>query len=87
MTYLAIVLFCFGILMGNLNGLVMQPLGHMAGLGASLVGALSTLVAVPFGTIIGQSYNQSVLPLIGGFVFFSILSLAIMFWVDVKEIK
>ncbi|MDQ7058571.1 MAG: multidrug effflux MFS transporter [Ghiorsea sp.] len=67
MIYLAIVLFCFGILMGNLNGLAMEPLGHMAGIGASLVGAVSTFIAVPFGAIIGQSYTQSVLPLVLGF--------------------
>ena len=88
MIYLAIVLFCFGILMGNLNGLAMEPLGKMAGLGASLVGAISTFVAVPFGTIIGQSYNQSILPLILGFAFFSALSLLIIRWVGVnKSIK
>jgi len=80
MMYLAIVLFCFGILMGNLNGLAMEPLGHMAGIGASLVGAVSTFIAVPFGAIIGQSYAQSVLPLVLGFLTFSLLSLLVMFW-------
>lgn len=80
MMYLAIVLFCFGILMSNLNGLAMEPLGHMAGIGASLVGAVSTFIAVPFGAIIGQSYTQSVLPLVLGFITFSLLSLLVMFW-------
>jgi DHA1 family bicyclomycin/chloramphenicol resistance-like MFS transporter len=80
MMYLAVVLFCFGILMGNLNGLAMEPLGHMAGIGASLVGAVSTFIAVPFGAIIGQSYAQSVLPLVFGFLTFSLLSLLVMFW-------
>ncbi len=85
MTFLAIVLFCFGILMGNLNALAMEPLGKMAGLGASLVGALSTFIAVPFGFIIGQSYNNSILPLVLGFVIFSLLSLATMFWIGAKK--
>ncbi len=85
MIYLAIVLFCFGILMGNLNGLAMEPLGHMAGIGASLVGAVSTFIAVPFGAIIGQSYAQSVLPLILGFITFSLLSLLVMFWLGYQK--
>ncbi|MDX8388805.1 MAG: multidrug effflux MFS transporter [Ghiorsea sp.] len=87
MIYLATVLFCFGILMGNLNSLAMEPLGKMAGLGASLVGAISTFVAVPFGTIIGQSYDQTVMPLIYGFAFFSILSLVMMFWLDTHDAR
>ena len=79
MVHLAIVLFCFGILMGNLNAPAMKPLGHMAGIGASLVGAVSTFIAVPFGAIIGQSYAQSVPPLVLGFLTFSLLSLLVMF--------
>ncbi len=85
MMYLAIVLFCFGILMGNLNGLAMEPLGHMAGIGASLVGAVSTFIAVPFGAIIGQSYAQSVQPLVLGFITFSLLSLLVMFWLGYQK--
>ncbi|MDX8381574.1 MAG: multidrug effflux MFS transporter [Ghiorsea sp.] len=85
MIYLALVLFCFGILMGNLNGLAMQPLGKMAGIGASLVGAVSTIVAVPFGALIGQSYNASVLPMVIGFIIFPALSLATLGLLKVKE--
>ena len=85
MIYLSIVLFCFGILMGNLNGLAMEPLGKMAGLGASLVGAVSTFVAVPFGTIIVQSYHQSITPIVMGFSIFGALSLGVMYWVNTEE--
>lgn len=81
MCFLLVVLFCFGILIGNLNALAMEPLGHMAGLGASLVGALSTFIAIPFGMLIGQSYDNSVLPLIAGFALLSLISLAVMHWV------
>jgi len=87
MMYLMVVLFCFGILMGNLNALAMQPLGHMAGIGASVVGTLSTLISVPFGVLIGQSYNHTILPLIAGFAVFSILALLVMRWVSVKELN
>lgn len=71
--------------MGNLNALAMQPLGHMAGVGASVVGTLSTLISVPFGILIGQSYNHTILPLIAGFAIFSVLALLVMRWVSVKK--
>jgi len=80
MLYLMLVLFCFGILMGNLNALAMQPLGHMAGVGASVVGAISTFISVPFGILIGQSYEYSILPLVFGFALFSVMALLVMRW-------
>ena len=54
-------------LFGNLNALAMEPLGHMAGLGAALIGAISTFISLPFGWLIGQLYDGTVLPLVGGF--------------------
>jgi DHA1 family bicyclomycin/chloramphenicol resistance-like MFS transporter len=85
MLYLMIVLFCLGILMGNLNALAMKPLGHMAGIGASVVGALTTFISVPFGMVVGQSYNNTVLPLVGGFALFSVSALVVMYWVSLEE--
>lgn len=67
MTYLMISFFCLGLLFGNLNALAMKPLGHIAGSGAAMVGSFSILLAVPLGIIIGQAYNGTILPLVGGF--------------------
>ncbi|OJJ22491.1 hypothetical protein BKI52_07370 [marine bacterium AO1-C] len=77
MFFMTIVLYCFGILVGNLNSLAMKPLGHVAGTGAAIVGALSTLVSVPFAIWIGSYYAGSILPLVGGFALFGSLSLAL----------
>ena len=38
MIYLAAMFFCLGILFGNLNALAMEPLGHIAGIAASVIG-------------------------------------------------
>ena len=62
-----------GILFGNLNALAMEPVGHIAGMGSAIIGSLSTLVALPFAYVIGQMFNDTVLPLVGGF---SLLGLA-----------
>ena len=41
MAYMLATFFCVGILFGNLNVLAMEPLGHIAGVGVAVVGALS----------------------------------------------
>ena len=82
MGYLMLTFFCVGILFGNNNALAMQPLGRMAGMGAAVVGSLSTFVSVPLGIIIGQSYNGTVLPLIIGMAVLAGLSLVVVRWTE-----
>jgi len=71
MMYLAAMLFGFGILVSNLNALAMRSLGDVAGMGAAIVGALSTLISIPFAIWIGSFYAGSILPLTGGFALFT----------------
>ncbi|HRQ37509.1 MAG TPA: multidrug effflux MFS transporter [Chloroflexota bacterium] len=85
MVYLMICFFCIGILFGNLNSLAMAPLGHIAGTGAAVVGALSTLISVLLGTLIGQSYNDTILPLVAGMVILSGLSLTAVHWAELPQ--
>ena len=80
LAYLALTLFCVGILFGNLNAMAMEPLGHIAGVGAAVVGSLSTFICVPFGIFIGRSYDGTVLPMMLGFVVFGVLTLGVMHW-------
>jgi DHA1 family bicyclomycin/chloramphenicol resistance-like MFS transporter len=85
MIYFLLSYFCIGVLFGNLNALAMEPLGHIAGVGAAVVGSLSTLISVLLGTLIGQSYNGTVLPLVGGFAILSVVSLGVMQWVEHRK--
>jgi DHA1 family bicyclomycin/chloramphenicol resistance-like MFS transporter len=80
--YMMPALFCVGILFGNLNALAMEPLGHIAGVGAAVVGSLSLLIGVVFSSVIGQSYNGTVLPLIAGFAILSTAGVLVMTWVQ-----
>ena len=82
MAYLLLGFFAVGILFGNLNARAMEPLGHIAGVGAAVVGSLSTFLSTLIGGAIGQSYNGTVLPLVGGFALLSILSLLVMVWAE-----
>ena len=85
MAYLMISFFGVGILFGNVNALAMQPLGHLAGLGAAVVGSISTLVAMLLGMLIGQSYNQTILPLVIGLTILSGLSSLTNRWASAAD--
>ncbi len=82
MAYLMTAFFLVGILFGNLNSLAMEPLGHLAGIGAAVVGSLSTLISMPLGTLIGRSYNGTVLPLIAGIAILTGLSILVVRWAE-----
>ena len=82
MAYLLSVFFFMGILFGNLNALAMEPLGHIAGLGAAFVGSISTLLSVALGVIIAGAYDGTILPLVAGFAVLSIACLITMHWIE-----
>lgn len=82
MGYLLAGFFCIGLLFANFNALAMEPLGHIAGVGAAVVGSLQTVIAVALGALIGQAYDGSVLPLVGGFALLGLVSIAIMIWTE-----
>jgi DHA1 family bicyclomycin/chloramphenicol resistance-like MFS transporter len=87
MTYLIVSFFGIGLLFGNLNALAMQPLGHIAGTGAAIVGATSMLISLALGTWIGQSYNGTVLPLVIGFAALSACAIAASWWAENSGIR
>jgi DHA1 family bicyclomycin/chloramphenicol resistance-like MFS transporter len=82
MAYLLLVFFFMGILFGNLNTLAMEPLGHIAGLGAAVVGSISTSVSVIFGVSVAAAYNGTVMPLVTGYALLSIVCLITMHWTE-----
>ncbi len=48
---------------GNLNALALEPLGHIAGMAASVNGAISTVLAVALAVPIGLAFNGTPEPL------------------------
>ena len=82
MTYLMVSFFGIGLLFGNLSALAMQPLGHIAGTGAAVVGATSMLISLALGTWIGQSYDGTVFPLVVGFAVLSACAILAAWWAE-----
>ena len=82
MIYLMLSFFCIGILFGNFNALAMDPLGHIAGVAASVIGSLTTFISLLLGMAVGWAYDGTVLPLAGGFAALGIASIAVMRFVE-----
>ncbi|MDP2062464.1 MAG: MFS transporter [Phaeovulum sp.] len=58
--------FMAGVTFGNLNALAMQHLGHLAGMTASVVMAVSTVLAVAIAAPIGLAFDGTPLPVVLG---------------------
>lgn len=84
-SFFAVQFFAIGFLFGNLRALAMQPLGHIAGIGAAINGFISTVMAVPIANYIGSFVTDSVLPLFIGFSIFGILSLLVFVRMKVSK--
>ena len=82
MIFMVPTFFCFRILVSNFVTLAMEPLAHIAGVGAFVLGSTSSLVDIPLGAIIGQQFDRTVSPLISGFAVFSINTLLLLYWVE-----
>lgn len=80
MSYFVVAFFGIGILFGNLNALAMEPLGHIAGIGAAVVASLSLGISMPLGMFIGLAYDGTVLPLVGGFAVLGVAAWMVMGW-------
>lgn len=70
--------FMAGLTFGNLNALALQPMGHIAGMASSVVGAVSTVTAVLIAAPIGLAFNGTPVPLWGGTLVCSGLAWALM---------
>jgi DHA1 family bicyclomycin/chloramphenicol resistance-like MFS transporter len=78
MTLCFLAFCCNGLLFGNLNALAMQSLGRVAGLGASMISSISSLVAVALSITIGRFYDMTAVPLAGGFILAGAVSLVLV---------
>ncbi|MCM2561175.1 multidrug effflux MFS transporter [Lutimaribacter sp. EGI FJ00015] len=59
----ASVFFQTGLTIGNLNALAMEPMGHVAGMAASVIGSVSTILGALMAVPIGLVFDGTLLPL------------------------
>jgi DHA1 family bicyclomycin/chloramphenicol resistance-like MFS transporter len=69
LAYATVLFFAFGLTFGNLNAIAMEPMGEIAGMASAIIGATSSILSLTFGTLIGQLYDNTLIPVAGGFFF------------------
>lgn len=67
-----------GFVFGNLNALAMEPLGHIAGMAASISGAVSAVAAAALAMPISLSFDGTPLSLLTGVLVFEVAALFLM---------
>jgi len=67
-----------GMTFGNLMALALEPLGHIAGLAASIIGAVTTIIGIMIAAPIGLAFDGTPLPLLIGTFTCSLLGYACM---------
>ncbi len=82
LTWSALSFVFSGALFGNLNAIAMRPLGHIAGVGAAFVGALSTMIYASVATAVGQVYDGTLIPVIFSFLVSGTLTFFILLKVN-----
>ncbi|MFL2547209.1 MAG: multidrug effflux MFS transporter [Candidatus Rariloculaceae bacterium] len=71
--------FSVGLLFGNFNAMAIESLGHIAGSASAVIGSVSTAISLVLGIAIGQAYDGTVLPLVGGFALLGLASMGTMY--------
>ena len=79
---LGLCFYLFALMQANFNAIAMHPVGHVAGMAASLLGAFVTGAGVVLGGIIGRMFNGTALPLAVGFAVLSICAFLVILRVE-----
>lgn len=76
------VFFQTGLTLGNLNALGLEPMGHIAGMAASMMSAIATAGAVVIAVPIGLSFDGTPLPVALGMLASAVLALWITLGIE-----
>ena len=73
-----VTLFTFGFMVANFTALAMEPLGHIAGTASSLFGSITTLIGIVVGSLIGQAYDGTMVPLATGYFLSTLMAFTVV---------
>ncbi|MEP5731841.1 MAG: multidrug effflux MFS transporter [Sulfitobacter sp.] len=83
----ACLFFQAGLTLGNLNAIAMEPMGHIAGIAASVVSATSTVLAAAISSPVGMLFDGTIRPLVIAVLVMAGLGLALMLFLARIERK
>ena len=69
-----------GLVLGNLNALAMEPMGHIAGMAASVTGSLATVASVMIAAPLGLAFDGTPRPLVVGVTALAAAGFVLMRW-------
>ena len=78
----AVTMVCFSLSVSNFGAMAMEPIGAVAGIGASLQGFVSTFTGALVGAAIGRQFNGTTLPLAAGALFCGLASLVFVLFAE-----
>lgn len=78
----ALSMTCIGLCGSNFGAMAMEPVGHIAGSASSVQGFITSVGAVVVGSIIGQSFDGSTLPIALGYLGIGVAVLAVIVVVE-----
>ncbi|MDB2607162.1 Bcr/CflA family drug resistance efflux transporter, partial [Zobellia sp.] len=84
--FLFVQFFCLGFLWGNFRSIAMEPIGHIAGIGAAINGFVSTVLSVPIANFIGGYVQDTVWPMFAGLAVCGLLSLGTILMVTKRKV-
>src|SRR5690606_10208957 len=74
----SLAMFQFGWVGPNFNAIAMEPLGHVAGTAAAVLGFVTTLGGGIVGALIGQAFDGTLTPLAAGYFAVSVVAVALV---------
>jgi DHA1 family bicyclomycin/chloramphenicol resistance-like MFS transporter len=74
----ATVFFMAGMVLGNLNAIALEPMGHLAGMAASITSAISTVMAAGMAIPVGLAFDGTPAPLAAGILLLVAAALGLM---------
>lgn len=80
LAFMMVQFFSIGLIFGNLNALALEPLGHVAGMAASVMAGVSTLLSALIATPLAQLFDGTAVPLAFSAIFCAGVSLGFMLW-------
>lgn len=78
----ALQMGCFGLVVSNFGAMAMAPLGHLAGTASSVQGCVTTLGGAMIGSLIGQLYDGTTLPLTMGLTATGLIALGFVMYAE-----
>jgi DHA1 family bicyclomycin/chloramphenicol resistance-like MFS transporter len=79
---ISVMLMMFAVITTNFMAISLEPMAHLAGTAAAITSSISTTIGALLGGLVGQMFDGTAQPLIGGFTVFGALAIVSTLWAE-----